>query len=373
MDGNKDEALRCIKIAESSLESGDKQRALKFVKIAKRLDPTILADHIISAIENPDTSKPIPQRENHRVSQRTHQPETSINYTEEQVRAVREIRKNNDYYAILGVEKSSSAEEIKRAYRKLSLKIHPDKNKAPGAEEAFKNVSKAFNCLSNEQSRRNYDQTGSENYSYTLQNDNFARRRPGRNARDDYFDDLDPDEIFRTLFFGSQRGGVHHRRYQHTQRNYNTTPNPNPNRNPNIADAPSFLLLILLGCIMFFFIVASLPFMEPEYSLQKSHAYHIAKATEDRGVEFFVKREDFEQRFPKGGDVRVNLERTVLRDYRSLLGQYCQREMQRRFWNSGYPTPYCDKLKSFGTASGSLIPDSSLCLLKTSDLQVTML
>ncbi|XP_078158311.1 chaperone protein dnaJ 49-like isoform X2 [Carex rostrata] len=315
MDGNKDEALRCIKIAESSLESGDKQRALKFVKIAKRLDPTILADHIISAIENPDTSN----------SQRTHQPETSINYTEEQLRAVCEIRKNSDYYAILGVEKSSSAEEIKRAYRKLSLKIHPDKNKAPGAEEAFKNVSKAFNCLSNEELRRNYDQTGSDNYSYTHQNDNFARRRPGRNARDDYFDDLDPDEtrrpgrnarddyfddldpdetrrpgrnarddyfddldpdetrrpgrnawddyfddldpveIFRTLFFGSQREGVHHRRCQCTQRNYNTTPNPNPNRNPNIADAPSFLLPILLGCIAFFFTVASLQFMDPGF------------------------------------------------------------------------------------------------------------
>ncbi|KAF3340663.1 chaperone protein dnaJ 49 [Carex littledalei] len=180
MDGNKDEALRCIKIAESSLESGDKQRALKFVKIAIRLDPTISADYILSAIENPDTSKPIPHRENHHVSKGTHQPETSINYTEEQVRLVREIRMNMDYYAILGVEKTSSAEEIKRAYKKLALKIHPDKNRAPGAEEAFKSVLEAYNCLSNEQSRRNDDQTeqsrrndnqtGSENYSYTLQN-----------------------------------------------------------------------------------------------------------------------------------------------------------------------------------------------------------
>ncbi|KAF3340656.1 chaperone protein dnaJ 49 [Carex littledalei] len=159
MAGNKDEALRCIKIAESSLESGDKQRALKFVKIAKRLDPTISVDYILSAIENPDTSKPIPQRENHHFSKGTHQPETSINYTEEQVRLVHEIRKNKDYYAILGVEKTSSAEEIKRAYKKLSLKIHPDKNRAPGAEEAFKSVLEAFNCLSNDQSRRNDDQT----------------------------------------------------------------------------------------------------------------------------------------------------------------------------------------------------------------------
>jgi DnaJ homolog subfamily B member 12 len=352
MDGNKDEALRCIQIAKSSLESGDKQRTLKFVNIAKRLDPTIPTDHILSAIENLNTSKPIPQRESHHVSQRTHQPETSINYTEEHVRVVREIRKNKDYYAILGVQKSSSAEEIKRAYKKLSLKVHPDKNKAPGAEEAFKSVSKAFNCLNNAQSRRNYDQTGSENYSYTLQNENFTRRRPRRTGREDFFEEeFDPDEIFRSFFFGSQ-GGVYHRRYHHRQRNYNATPNPIPtpnhNPNPNISNAQNFVLLILLGCILFFFIAASFPFIEPEYSLQKSHAYHIAKATEDRGVEYFVKRDDFEQRFPIGEDVRKKLERSVLRDYKGLLGRYCQVEMQRRFWDRSYPTPYCDKLRGFG-------------------------
>ncbi|KAJ1692110.1 hypothetical protein LUZ63_008808 [Rhynchospora breviuscula] len=351
MDGNKDEAFRCIKIAESALQSGDKQCALKFVKIAKRLDPTILADHILSATESSDTSEPTPAsvRANHPTPHRTDQPETSANYSDEHVRVVREIRKNKDYYAILGVEKSSSAEEIKRAYKKLSLKVHPDKNKVPGAEEAFKSVSKAFNCLNNEQSRRNYDQTGNENYNYTLQNENFARRRARRTGRDFFEEELDPDEIFRSFFFGSQ-GGVYHRRNHYRQRNYNANPTPNPNLNPNPADVQNAVLLIVLICILFFFIMASIPFMEPVYSLQKSHAYHIAKATEDRGVEYFVKREDFEQRFPKGGDMRESLERSVVRDYKGLLGRYCQIEVQRRFWDRGYPTPYCDKLKSFGTA-----------------------
>ena len=84
------------------------------------------------------------------------------NYTQEHVKLIREIKGKNDYYAILGLDKTCSVEEIRRAYRKLSLKVHHDKNKAPGSEEAFKKVSKAFKCLSDDGARRQYDQIGLE-------------------------------------------------------------------------------------------------------------------------------------------------------------------------------------------------------------------
>jgi molecular chaperone DnaJ len=67
---------------------------------------------------------------------------------------------SRDYYEILGVGKSASADEIKKAYRKLALEYHPDRNKTKEGEEKFKEVTKAFEVLSNDEKRKTYDQFG---------------------------------------------------------------------------------------------------------------------------------------------------------------------------------------------------------------------
>ncbi len=95
-----------------------------------------------------------------------------------------------DYYAILGVPKSASAEEIKKAFRKLAMKHHPDRNKGDKVAEArFKEINEAYAVLSNPEKRRQYDSFGA---------DGFEKRF----SQDDIFRDFDFGSIFRDLGFG---------------------------------------------------------------------------------------------------------------------------------------------------------------------------
>lgn len=82
-------------------------------------------------------------------------------YTSDQLEAVRKVKKCKDYYEILGVTKTATDSEIKKAYKKLALQLHPDKNRAPGAVEAFKAVGNAAAILTDAEKRKQYDLYGS--------------------------------------------------------------------------------------------------------------------------------------------------------------------------------------------------------------------
>src|ERR1041385_3397249 len=74
---------------------------------------------------------------------------------------------DRDYYDILGVKKSASDDEIKKAYRALAKKFHPDKNKGnKDAENKFKEISEAYAVLSDKEKRTQYDRLGREAFSF---------------------------------------------------------------------------------------------------------------------------------------------------------------------------------------------------------------
>src|SRR5581483_9888610 len=98
-----------------------------------------------------------------------------------------------DYYEVLGVDRNADAEEIKKAYRKLAIKYHPDKNpNDKAAEEKFKELGEAYEALSDPQSRAAYDQYGHNAFD--------PRARAGGFGRGGFHD---PTEIFREVFGGS--------------------------------------------------------------------------------------------------------------------------------------------------------------------------
>lgn len=103
-----------------------------------------------------------------------------------------------DYYKILGVERSASQDDIKKAYRKLAVKYHPDKNPDDKvAEEKFKEISEAYQVIGNADSRKKYDELGANWKQY--ENAGFGGGQ-GFNASgfSDFFD----------MFFGGAQGGA---------------------------------------------------------------------------------------------------------------------------------------------------------------------
>lgn len=105
-----------------------------------------------------------------------------------------------DYYEVLGVSKTATDEEIKRAFRKLAKQYHPDINKEPGAEEKFKEIGEAYAVLSDANKRRQYDQFGHAAF------ENGGASGGGAGFQGFNMGDIDLEDILGDLFGGGFRG-----------------------------------------------------------------------------------------------------------------------------------------------------------------------
>ncbi|KAL4278158.1 hypothetical protein GQ457_03G045860 [Hibiscus cannabinus] len=363
MDGNKDDALKCLKIGKEALDAGDQARALKFLTKARRLDPTLPIDNLLSAaVERQFNDQPPPEYSGSTQDPSDASPskpsdEPSIrhrfrpngsaaasstagaySYTEDQITIVKQINKKNDYYEILGLEKTCSLEDVQKAYRKLSLKVHPVKNKAPGTEEAFKAVSKAFQCLSNEERRKTYDLVGS-GYQPVYE-------REGNEFNGFYDTDFDADEIFRNFFFSGMAPAT-------TQiPSFNFGPEMGARTGDQGSASTGFNIreLILLLSVLLILLLKFLPSSEPVFSLSRAYPY-VYKFTTRKGVDYYVRSKKFEQDYPANSPGRTRMVERVEREYYSVLAQKCRFELQLRQWEFIADTPHCDLLQKFQSAN----------------------
>lgn len=134
----------------------------------------------------------------------TNTAQSTADYTKEQKELCERIKRCKDFYEILGVSKESTDSEIKRAYKKLALQLHPDKNHAPGASEAFKILGNAAGTLTDVEKRKQYDIYGHEATvnSGRQYHTNHEHEHVYRGAGGGFESEFTAEELFH-MFFGN--------------------------------------------------------------------------------------------------------------------------------------------------------------------------
>jgi len=432
MESNKDEALKCLKVAQRHKDNGNYAAASRFCQKSITLFSTPEAVELAAIIETEAASASsstaeAPQgastsTETHSSSsttkQRGHASDTSTpqangasrkrEYTAEMVAVVKRVRgcKVTEYYEILSVSRECDENDVKRAYRKLALQLHPDKNGAPGADEAFKMVSKAFQILSDPQKRAAFDQHGADPDSrfggMSSARSGFSNASPRSQGFDS---DISPEDLF-NMFFGGQGGaqfantgfspgsgfsfhfggpgGVQFNSARGRPRGQAATAN----------DAGStFKQILPLLIVILFSLLTSLPSLlgsfktpDPSFSFQQSQYFDQGRYTVSRNVPYYVNAKQFTTHpiwdsipADRREDTRAGAASTKLKtfeshvesSYASVLQSQCRREedyreqrMQAEIGLFGFGTnwqaverirgekmPSCEKLSAFLQAS----------------------
>uniref|UniRef100_A0A3Q2PM61 DnaJ (Hsp40) homolog, subfamily C, member 18 n=1 Tax=Fundulus heteroclitus TaxID=8078 RepID=A0A3Q2PM61_FUNHE len=349
---DKDEADRLIEKAKLCLRSGRKDRALQLLYEAQRTYPSTRARVLIDAIVRnggsaPPESNHVPPPTGWRDEDLGNQEMRNVHhdekktYTEEQRQGVSRIKNCKDFYEILGVDKGAGDEDLKKAYRKLALKFHPDKNFAPGATDAFKAIGNAYAVLSNPEKRQQYDQCGDQcPTSNVPHHPGHSRPAHYRSFYRDFEADISPEELF-NIFFGGRfpTGNVHvytnqgasysqfyqPRRRRAHERREEVVVEENQSQNTFTALLQLLPVLVLILISVFTQMMAT----NPPYSLfyKPAMGLVVSRETQHMGVPYYVDK-GFQKEYR--GAALEELEKTIESDYIEHLQSSCWKEKQQK-------------------------------------------
>ncbi|KAK2813561.1 hypothetical protein FQN49_008282 [Arthroderma sp. PD_2] len=286
-------------------------------------------------------------------------------YTPEQKAAVLRVRKCSAtaFYEILAVEKTATDGEIKKAYRKLSLLTHPDKNGYDGADEAFKMVSRAFQILSDVDKKSKYDKFGGDpenrfkaagSSSSPFSGFGGFQPHPGRQYA--YEEEISPEELFNRFFGGAAGGGfgpfgggifdggpqfvfnmgggpgfrVHQFGGSRPRRRPRDSNQPDPAQTPpGVASLSQFLPLLLLFILPFLSnLFGSTTPSTPAFRLHTPAPPHtLQRMTPKLKLKYFLNPSDIEDYSPRK---LHQLDQRIEVDYVSNLRHECQAEINYR-------------------------------------------
>ncbi|PCH44312.1 DnaJ-domain-containing protein [Wolfiporia cocos MD-104 SS10] len=395
MESNKDEALKCLAIAQKRRGTGDYASARRFCQKSLSLFATPEAQKLLDIIESeaesssaqasssssgpsntsPDGESFTSSAEAHpsasgarhrhtasegpKVNGDSTQSQKKRDYTPEQAAVVKRVRtcKVTEYYEILSVKRDCEEAEIKKAYRKLALSLHPDKNGAPGADEAFKMVSKAFQVLSDPQKRAAYDRHGSDPESRFsgMSSAGSGRGPPGFATRGGGFEgELSPEDLFNMFFGGGMGGGpfgggpvftasfgpggFRTTRMRTTNMHQERQQQPAEPRSTFIQLLPLLLLFALSFINMLPNFFSTPPTPDPRFSFTPSARYNTERHTR-HGVKYHVNSAEFSghpiaaelaRNGEKSGPELSRFEKTVEQVFAQDLYTQCQRGLERK-------------------------------------------
>mmetsp|Transcript_24764 Transcript_24764/g.44056 ORF Transcript_24764/g.44056 Transcript_24764/m.44056 type:complete len:379 (-) Transcript_24764:134-1270(-) len=317
-------ALKCLARAKEYLAAGNLDASKRMAEKSKRFHPNAEADQILSKIKAKKTAAESTERNSQRKTQgenssgakkassrrsESQAGEPVKRYSVEQERIVKLVRRESDYYKLLKIERRASKEVVTKAFRKLAIKCHPDKNPHPKAEDAFKKLNAIKDVLTDPGKRRTYDQFGEEGVTVNGGGGRYAHhRQQGGFTEEDIF----------SMFFegGVPRSRRRRQRHQGQQR----------------QEAPaSFVQLLQFAplLILFLFSAVSGPGAEESpFSLERSGDFPVARVT-PLGTPYWV-RYEFYSRYGRDARAMYTIEEMADTEYFNKMQQQCYAEKKRK-------------------------------------------